>query len=164
MRIRLLIEGDVTDAKPVKFASRAAYEELLAKGIEIYEYQPAMMHTKAMIVDGVLSIVGSANFDNRSFELNDELNIAVFDRGACRAADVRDFERDLTAVDEAGAGGVARAAAAHPRPRAGVELFRGAVLRTTERPGACSDAACRSVAFASAGPGRCAAGAAGGSG
>jgi cardiolipin synthase len=95
VRIRVLVEGDVTDAKPVKFASRAAYERLLAEGIEIFEYQPTMMHTKALIVDGVLSIAGSANFDNRSFELNDELNVAVFDRAL--AARLRtDFERDIT--------------------------------------------------------------------
>jgi cardiolipin synthase len=48
---------------------------LLDEGIEIVEYQPTMMHTKAMIVDGVWSIIGSANFGNRSFELNDELVI-----------------------------------------------------------------------------------------
>ena len=94
VRIRLLVEGDITDAKPVKFASRAAYEHLLAAGIEIYEYQPTMMHTKAMLVDGVLSIAGSANFDNRSFELNDELNVAVFDR-ALHARLLEDFERDM---------------------------------------------------------------------
>ena len=76
----MLVEGDITDAKPVKFASRAQYERLMKQGIEIYEYQPAMMHAKAVIVDGILSIVGSANFDNRSFELNDELNVVVFDR------------------------------------------------------------------------------------
>jgi len=66
----------------------------MQQGIEIYEYQPAMMHTKAVIVDGTLSIVGSANFDNRSFELNDELNVVVFDRTV--AERLRgDFERDL---------------------------------------------------------------------
>jgi cardiolipin synthase len=95
VRIRMLVEGDVTDAKPVKFAGRAAYADLMAEGVEIYEYQPAMMHTKALVVDGVLSIFGSANFDNRSFELNDELNIAVFDR-ALAARLSADFERDLT--------------------------------------------------------------------
>ena len=94
VRIRMLTEGDVTDAKPVKFAGRAEYERLMVQGVEIYEYQPAMMHTKALVVDGVLSIVGSANFDNRSFELNDELNIAVFDRELA-ARLVEDFERDL---------------------------------------------------------------------
>ena len=95
VRIRMLVEGDVTDAKPVKFAGRAAYADLMAEGVEIYEYQPAMMHTKALVVDGILSIFGSANFDNRSFELNDELNIAVFDR-ALAARLSADFERDLT--------------------------------------------------------------------
>ena len=95
VRVRMLVEGNITDAMPVKYASRAQYEHLMQLGIEIHEYQPAMMHTKAVIIDGALSIVGSANFDNRSFELNDELNVVVFDRGV--AARLReDFERDLT--------------------------------------------------------------------
>jgi cardiolipin synthase len=93
VRVRMLVEGDITDAKPVKFAGRAAYEGMLAQGIEVYEYQPTMMHTKAVMVDGLLSIIGSANFDNRSFELNDELNVAVFDRGLT-ARLLQDFERD----------------------------------------------------------------------
>ena len=94
VRVRMLVEGDITDAKPVKFASRAQYERMMEEGIEIYEYQPAMMHTKAVIVDGVMSIVGSANFDNRSFELNDELNVAVFDASVARRLR-EDFERDI---------------------------------------------------------------------
>ena len=94
VRVRMLTEGDITDAKPVKFAGRAEYERLLAQGIEVYEYQPAMMHTKALIVDGVLSIVGSANLDNRSLELNDELKVAVFDRALATRLRA-DFEQDL---------------------------------------------------------------------
>jgi cardiolipin synthase A/B len=94
VRVRMLVEGDITDAKPVKFAGRGQYERLMEQGIEIYEYQPAMMHTKALVIDGTLSIVGSANFDNRSFELNDELNVAVFDRAMANRL-VEDFERDL---------------------------------------------------------------------
>ena len=94
VRIRILVEGDITDAMPVKYASRAMYDRLLSMGIEIYEYQPTMMHTKALVVDGSWSMFGSANFDNRSLELNDELNIAVSDPGlAARFLD--DFERDL---------------------------------------------------------------------
>lgn len=94
VRVRMLVEGDITDAKPVKFAGREEYGLFMSQGIEVYEYQPAMMHAKAMVVDGILSIVGSANFDNRSLELNDELNIAVFDRGL--ASRLRqDFEQDL---------------------------------------------------------------------
>lgn len=94
VRIRMLVEGDKTDAKAVKYASRADYEQLLELGIEVAEYQPTMMHTKAITVDGVMSIIGSANFDNRSLELNDELNVVVFDPGL--AGRLRaDFERDL---------------------------------------------------------------------
>jgi cardiolipin synthase len=96
VRIRMLVEGDRTDAKTVKYASRADYESLLEMGVAIAEYQPTMMHAKTMTVDGTLSIIGSANFDNRSLELNDELNVAVFDRGlATRLRE--DFERDLSA-------------------------------------------------------------------
>jgi cardiolipin synthase A/B len=94
VKIRILVEGDLTDAMPVKYASRQAYEHLLALGIEIYEYQPTMMHTKAIVADGVLSMFGSANFDNRSLELNDELNVAVDSRDlAARLSE--DLAQDL---------------------------------------------------------------------
>jgi cardiolipin synthase A/B len=63
-------------------------------GIEIYEYQPTMMHTKAMIVDGRWSMFGSANFDNRSLELNDEMNVAVSDPGLAARLE-QDFTQDL---------------------------------------------------------------------
>jgi cardiolipin synthase len=95
VRVRLLVEGDKTDAKAVKYAGRGDYDELLEQGVEIAEYQPRMLHTKAMVIDGLLSVVGSANFDNRSLELNDELNAAVFDRGLASRL-LQDFERDLT--------------------------------------------------------------------
>jgi cardiolipin synthase len=96
VRVRLLTESDLTDAKPVKYASRDAYEHLLSLGVELYEYLPTMMHAKVMIVDGVWSMFGSANFDNRSLELNDELNIAAQSRELA-ARFVRDFEHDLQA-------------------------------------------------------------------
>jgi cardiolipin synthase len=79
VRVRILSDGDVTDAKSVKHASRNTYQRLLDRGIEIYEYTPTMMHAKIMIVDGVVSVVGSGNFDNRSLELNDEITVAVFE-------------------------------------------------------------------------------------
>jgi cardiolipin synthase len=87
------MEGDITDAKPVKFAGRADYELLLSKGIDLYEYQPSMLHTKVLVVDGVLNIFGSANFDNRSLELNDELNVVAFDRALATRL-TADFEQD----------------------------------------------------------------------
>ena len=92
VKIRILVEGDITDAMPVKYASRQAYDHLLALGIEIYEYQPTMMHTKTLVVDGTWSMFGSANFDNRSLELNDELNVAVTIR-ALAARFLEDFEQ-----------------------------------------------------------------------
>jgi len=94
VRIRLLVEGDITDAMPVKYASRQAYDALLSLGVEIYEYRPTMMHAKAFVVDGMLSIFGSANFDNRSLELNDELNVAVWSRELGQRL-TADFENDL---------------------------------------------------------------------
>ena len=78
----------------MKYASRYDYQALLDRGFEIYEYEPTMMHVKAMTVDGAWSVVGSANFDNRSFELNDELTIAVADK-ALAAHLAGDFEKDL---------------------------------------------------------------------
>jgi cardiolipin synthase len=95
VEVRLLVEGDKTDAKAVKYAGRADYDDLLQEGVQIAEYQPTMMHAKAIVVDDLLSIVGSSNFDNRSLELNDELNVAVFDRGLATRLRA-DFERDLT--------------------------------------------------------------------
>jgi cardiolipin synthase len=94
VRVRVVTDGDITDAMPVKDASRDGYQALLDAGIEIYEYEPTMMHVKAMVVDGVWSVIGSANFDNRSFELNDELTVGVQDRELADAL-TRDFEADI---------------------------------------------------------------------
>jgi cardiolipin synthase A/B len=94
VRVRMLAEGEITDAMPVKHASRYAYQGLLDQGIEIFEYQPTMMHTKAFIVDGMFSIIGSANFGNRSFELNDELVVGVLDPDVAIAL-TKDFETDI---------------------------------------------------------------------
>jgi cardiolipin synthase len=102
VRVRILTDGDVTDARPVKDASRHAYQSLLDAGYEIYEYQPTMMHVKAMVIDGVWSVIGSANFDNRSFELNDELTVAVQD-AELAATLLRDFEDDLGKSERANA-------------------------------------------------------------
>jgi cardiolipin synthase len=94
VRVRLLVEGEITDAMPVKYASRYFYDRLLSEGVEIYEYQPTMMHTKSLVVDGIWSMFGSANFDNRSLELNDELNVAVSSRDLA-ARLLSDLEADL---------------------------------------------------------------------
>jgi len=96
VHIRILTEGDHTDSRVVKFASRAKYDWLMSIGVEVYEYQPTMMHAKTFVADGIWSMVGSANFDNRSLEMNDEMNVAVSDRGLA-AWLTRDFEHDIAA-------------------------------------------------------------------
>jgi len=94
VRVRLLTDGEHTDAGPVKAASRAGYDALLSQGIAIAEFEPTMMHVKAMTVDGTWSIVGTANLDNRSLELNDELVVGVHDPALATTLE-RAFEADL---------------------------------------------------------------------
>jgi cardiolipin synthase len=75
--IRILVPGPHIDKPIVRAAGRAAYEELLEADVEIYEYQPTMLHAKTLVVDGAWSSVGSVNFDNRSFQLHDEATLCV---------------------------------------------------------------------------------------
>ena len=94
VRLRIIVPGDKIDREVVRKASRASWGELLEAGAEIHEYQPTMFHCKTLIVDRRLVSVGSTNFDNRSFRLNDEANLNVYDPAfAARATEV--FERDL---------------------------------------------------------------------
>jgi cardiolipin synthase len=79
--VRVIVPGEETDVPIVRHASRWHYELLLHRGIRIFEYQPTMMHSKTMVVDGVWSTIGSSNFDDRSFRLNDEVNVNVYDEG-----------------------------------------------------------------------------------
>jgi len=94
VRVRLITPGPHTDTETVKAASRATWGPLLEAGAEIYEYQPTMYHCKVMIVDQRLVSVGSTNFDNRSFRLNDEANLNVYD-AAFAERQTRVFEEDL---------------------------------------------------------------------
>ena len=94
VRLRIIVPGKHIDELLVRQASRADWGELLQAGAQIHEYQPTMFHCKLMIVDSQLVSVGSTNFDNRSFRLNDEANLNIYDRGwAERLEDV--FEADL---------------------------------------------------------------------
>ncbi|MEK6321356.1 MAG: phospholipase D-like domain-containing protein [Acidobacteriota bacterium] len=77
VEIKILTPGKHADHLLTRTSSRRLYGELLKAGAEIYEYKPSMMHAKVMIVDGVWSVVGSTNLDNRSFALNDEVNLAA---------------------------------------------------------------------------------------
>jgi len=85
VRVRVLVPNRHTDAQFGRWASQALYEVLLKAGIEINEYEPTMLHCKIMTVDGRWTSVGSCNFDNRSFRVNDEANLNVFDESFTHA-------------------------------------------------------------------------------
>ncbi len=91
--VEIIVPGEHNDSDLVRLVSRARYGVLLRGGVRIFEYQPTMYHTKMMMVDDVWLSVGSANFDNRSFRLNDEVNLNVYDRDLARQQSEW-FERD----------------------------------------------------------------------
>ena len=93
--VRILTAGPPTDTKLTWYASHARYEELLAGGVRIYEYQPSMMHAKTIAADGIWSILGTMNFDNRSFALNDESVLMVHDAAVAEKLG-RTYHDDLT--------------------------------------------------------------------
>ena len=94
VRVRVLLPGKHIDSETVRLASKAHWGELLRAGVEIYEYQPTMMHNKLLIVDNFMVSVGSTNFDMRSFRLNDEASLNVYgEEFASRMTEV--FEQDL---------------------------------------------------------------------
>ena len=97
VKVRIVTPGPIIDAQTVRSASRALWGPLLAAGADIREYQPTMYHCKVLIVDGLLVSVGSTNFDNRSFRLNDEANLNLYDE-AFAAEQTATFERDLAAA------------------------------------------------------------------
>jgi len=99
VNVEIILPGAKTDAPMVRHASRARWGPLLRAGVRIYEYNPTMYHCKMMIVDDVWVSVGSANFDNRSFRLNDEANLNIY--SADFAADqIRMFEQDKSMAHE----------------------------------------------------------------
>jgi cardiolipin synthase len=79
VRVRILTPGDHIDAETVRASSRGLWGDMLRLGAQIHEYQPTMFHCKVMIVDGLMVSVGSTNFDDRSFRMNDESNLNIYD-------------------------------------------------------------------------------------
>jgi cardiolipin synthase len=92
--VRILLPNYHTDAKAVRHASQASFQKLLDAGVRIFEYQPSMLHTKTIVVDSIWSIVGSANMDIRSAELNEEVVLGIRDEAFARELETT-FERDL---------------------------------------------------------------------
>lgn len=97
--VRVIVPGEFIDVPIVRQASRWHYEQLLRRGIRIFEYLPTMMHAKTMVVDGVWSTVGSSNFDDRSFRLNDEVNVNIYDDGIAAQMETM-FHEDLARCEE----------------------------------------------------------------
>jgi len=99
VRVRVLVPGRLSDQRLVRLASRRWYRELLDAGIRLFEYRPAMMHAKTLTVDRTWAVVGTTNIDNRSFEHNDEINVACRDPSIAERL-LEDFEADLAMSDE----------------------------------------------------------------
>lgn len=92
--VRIVVPGVLNDSWITRRASRAVWGKLLRAGVEIYEYQPSLYHTKLMVVDGLWTSVGSTNVGNRSFRLNDEMNLNVYDADFA-AAQVALLHKDI---------------------------------------------------------------------
>ncbi len=101
--VRVLVPGPHTDKDFVRQAGHSVYEELLEGGVRIYEFCPTMIHAKTLTIDGAWSSVGSVNFDNRSFQLQDEVTLCVSSPEFAAELDAQ-FERDLERSAEIEAG------------------------------------------------------------
>lgn len=93
VQIEIIVPGKKSDHALTRSSSRRLYGELLQAGARIYEYQPAMIHAKILVVDDLWSVAGSTNFDNRSFGINDEVNLAACDPSLASQL-TNDFLRD----------------------------------------------------------------------
>lgn len=92
--VRLMLPGENNDQPLTKSAGRAAYGKMLEGGVKIFEYNPTMIHTKGMVVDSLFSLIGTSNFDSRSMEINEEIDVAVYDANFARTMEQM-FESDL---------------------------------------------------------------------
>jgi cardiolipin synthase len=93
VRVEVIVPG-INDSRFGRAASRSRWGDLLAAGVVFHSYQPAMFHSKMMMVDDVFTTIGSTNFDNRSFGINDEINVNILDAGVTRRS-VDIFSNDL---------------------------------------------------------------------
>jgi len=99
VKVSVIVPGPHTDQHWVRLASRRMWGQLLKAGIRIFEYEPAMIHAKVLIVDDLWSVIGTTNIDNRSFEHNDEVNVAMRD-AAVAVRLCEDYDRDLESCRE----------------------------------------------------------------
>jgi cardiolipin synthase len=99
VEVRILVPGPHMDKELVRLAGRRTYEQLLGCGVRVFEFLPTMLHAKTLVIDDAWSSVGSVNFDNRSFQQNDEATLCVQSRSFARELTDR-FERDLATSEE----------------------------------------------------------------
>ncbi|HEY4053793.1 MAG TPA: phospholipase D-like domain-containing protein [Terriglobales bacterium] len=93
VEVQAVVPGKHADHTLTRSSGQSDYGDLLKAGADIYEYAPSMIHAKILIVDGIWSVVGSANLDNRSFGINDEINVAILDQETA-ARLTADFRND----------------------------------------------------------------------
>ena len=98
MDVKVLLPGAI-DHNLVRQASRSELGRLLLAGIKVYEYRPALLHAKTMVVDGHWATVGSTNLDRRSFALNDEINLVVYNHAVAQRLE-RVFSDDISRSKE----------------------------------------------------------------
>jgi cardiolipin synthase len=101
--VEILLPGPHGDKRFVQVAGQSAYEPLLEHGVRLWQFQPSMLHAKILTVDGRVASVGSANFNARSTDLDEEINLVVFDPALVRVLDDQ-FEEDLERSEEIEAG------------------------------------------------------------
>ncbi len=99
VKVEILLPGPHGDKRFVQLAGQAIYEQLLEHGVRIWHFQPTMLHAKIMTVDGLVANVGSANFNARSTELDEEINLVALDPDLVRQLD-RQFDVDLERSEE----------------------------------------------------------------
>ena len=99
VEVRVMVPGPHSDVPPVRLASRHDYGELLQGGVRIFEYQPTMIHSKVLVVDGLFSTIGSINLEARSMSKNAEESVSLYDRGFAASVEAM-FQRDVKRCHE----------------------------------------------------------------
>ena len=99
VQVSVIVPGRYTDQKWVRLASRRMWGELLRAGVRIHEYRATMTHVKVLVVDGLWSVIGTTNIDNRSFEHNDEINVGLLDTAVAERL-LQDYAQDLRDSEE----------------------------------------------------------------
>jgi cardiolipin synthase len=94
VKVQILLPGPFSDKRFVQLAAEVNYESLIESGVELWNFQPSMMHAKTMTLDGQVANVGSANFNSRSLNCDEEINMVIFDRSIVDILD-RHFDDDL---------------------------------------------------------------------